>query len=100
MIPKYVVKNVPTKLPITSTVLYSFLLYYFNVDNIWWGIFITLYSIYWIVSVYAIIKQEGIDVFKKWEEEEGMNIIGIKSRFQQRMDDALKAREEAKSKKV
>ena len=59
---KLVITNVPTRYPINSTILYSFLLYYFNVDGLYWGIFITLFSIYWILVIIVKSNEVNIDL--------------------------------------
>lgn len=58
-----VITNIPIKLPLQSTILYSFLLYYFEADRLWWGVFITCYSIIWIVAIISLFNQEKIDLF-------------------------------------
>ena len=83
-----VISNVPSKFPITSTVLYSFLLHYFNVDNIWWGIFITLYSIYWILALYLVFTQERVDLF----DEKETNKTSAKSKFLDKLEQLSKER--------
>lgn len=60
-----VISNLPVKLPISNTILYCFLLYYFNVDNLWWGIFITVFSVYWIFVAFAVFSwQEEVNIFE------------------------------------
>ena len=59
---RFVISNTPVKFPIQSTILYTFLLYHFQVSGIWWGIFITLYSIYWIIAIVAKWNEESIDL--------------------------------------
>ena len=59
---KLVIKNTPTELPINSTVLYTFLMWYFKVDNLFWGIFICCVGFYWIFAIKAINKEERIDL--------------------------------------
>jgi hypothetical protein len=57
----FVIANTPVKLPIQSTILYTFLLYHFQVSGIWWGVFITLYSLLWIIVIVAKWNEEQID---------------------------------------
>lgn len=65
-----VIKNIPARLPISTTVLYSFLMYYFNVDNLWWGVFITVFVIYWAISIWIVYAQEKIDLFEEKEQSD------------------------------
>ena len=58
---RFVIANTPVKLPIQSTILYTFLLYHFQVSGIWWGVFITLYSLLWIIAIVAKWNEEKID---------------------------------------
>ena len=74
-----VIKNIPNKLPLTSTVLYTFLLYYFDVNGIVWGIFGTIYAIYWILVIVIIYNQERIDLFNEEETKD------VKPTFKERL---------------
>lgn len=74
----YVIINYPVKFPIQSTILYAFLLYHFNLSGIWWGIFITLYSIYWVVAIAIKWNEERIDL-----NEEKPSLI--KKKFAERL---------------
>ena len=57
-------KNFPSKLPVTSTIAVYLLLDKFNVPGWTWGIVGTIYAIVWVASIYGIIKQESVDIFK------------------------------------
>lgn len=65
---KFVITSTPTKLPVVSTILFTFLLYYFNVPMIVWGIYITLAIIYWVVVLIIIKDETYIDINKDWKE--------------------------------
>jgi hypothetical protein len=56
----YVVKNLPIRLPFQSTILYSFLLYHFHANGLIWGIFITLFVIYWILAIIVKLSEDGV----------------------------------------
>ena len=58
----FVITNAPVKLPFQSTILYSFLLHYFNVDSLYWGIFITFYSILWVVAIVSKYNEIRVDL--------------------------------------
>jgi predicted membrane protein len=58
---RFVIANTPVKLPIQSTILYTFLLHHFQVSGIWWGVFITLFSLLWIIVIVAKWNEEKID---------------------------------------
>ena len=75
---KLVITNVPTRYPINSTILYSFLLYYFNVDDLYWGIFITLFSIYWILVFIVKFNEVNIDL----NENENLSSSNFKEKIQ------------------
>lgn len=81
-----VISNVPIRLPFQSTILYTFLLYHFNVDGLWWGIFITLYSILWIVAIAVKWNEEKIDLDKEDEKSPA------KSKFQQKLNKLMSER--------
>lgn len=57
-----VISNVPIKFPIQSTILYSFLLHYFKVDGLYWGIFISVFSIYWVGAIILKWNEEQINL--------------------------------------
>jgi hypothetical protein len=81
-----VISNLPARLPIASTILYIFLMDYYQVDRLWWGIFITVYGVYWILLIIGLFMQEKVDIFK---EETS---TGKKSKFQQRLEDLAKSK--------
>ncbi len=64
----YVIKNQPTKLPIVGTVLYAFLMDYYNASGFWWGVFIVCFSIIWIICIIALFLQETIDLDKDYSD--------------------------------
>lgn len=75
---KFVITNVPTRYPINSTILYSFLLYYFNVDSLYWGIFITLFSLYWILVFIVKLNEVNIDL----NENKNLSSSNFKEKIQ------------------
>ena len=64
----YVIKNQPTKLPVVGTVLYAFLMDYYNASDFWWGVFIVCFSIIWIICIVALFLQETIDLNKDYSD--------------------------------
>lgn len=74
-----VLANFPIRLPFQSTVLYTFLLYYFNVGSLYWGIFITLFSLYWILVIAVKWNEVKIDL------DDDKNHIYTKSKFAERL---------------
>lgn len=58
------VKNLPARLPITSTAVFYLLMDKFNASPAAWGVGITLVVILWIVCITAICMQEYVDVIK------------------------------------
>lgn len=86
---RFVISNTPVKFPIQSTILYTFLLYHFQVSGIWWGIFITLYSIYWIIAIVAKWNEESIDLNSDKLDEKKK---AVKSKFAQRLQRLMNER--------
>jgi hypothetical protein len=87
---RFVIINTPVKLPFQSTILYTFLLYHFQVSGIWWGIFITLYSILWIVAIVAKWSEESIDLSDdKLDNEKKV----VRSKFAERLEKLMKERQ-------
>jgi len=99
-----VIKNTPSKLPILGTVVYTFLMHYYNVSDLWWGIYITLMAILWILVIWIMCNQERIDLFsegaldKVFEDKikDTLNNISDpkkpKSKFQIRLEEMARER--------
>ena len=86
---RFVISNTPVKLPFQSTILYTFLLHHFQVSGIWWGIFITLYSIYWIIAIVAKWNEESIDLNSDKLNEKKK---AVESKFAQRLQKIMNER--------
>lgn len=84
---KTVLANFPVRLPVQSTILYTFLLHYFNVDSMYWGIFITLYSLYWILIIAVKWSEERIDL------DDDKKITAGKSKFAERLAEIVRERD-------
>ena len=85
---RFVIANTPVKLPIQSTILYTFLLHHFQVSGIWWGVFITLYSLLWIIVIVAKWNEEKID-FNDEKIDDDKKVVRSKfaERLQKLMDE-------------
>ncbi len=59
--------NLPTRLPLGSTVLYCTVLDYWNAPQWLWGAFGVLYGIIWMVSLYDISREQKVDLLKNDE---------------------------------
>lgn len=88
---RFVITNTPIKFPVNSTILYSFLLYHFNVSGIWWGIFITLYSIYWILAFVIAWNEVKIDLN---DDKSSIKNEVKKSLFAQRLEKIINDRKQ------
>jgi hypothetical protein len=86
--------SIATVLPVQNSALAYFIMDYYKAPEFVWGIIITLFSIIWIACIYEMATEERIDVF---EEEEKLLKTPIKnSRWMQRLEEVMKAKEEAK----
>lgn len=65
-----VIRNIPARVPVANTILYSFLLYYFKVSQLWVGIFIAVYSIYWIICILLVFTEDRVDITEFFKPEE------------------------------
>jgi len=83
---RFVISNIPIKLPFQSTILYTFLLYYFQVSGIFWGIFITIYTIYWIIAIIAKIMENKIDLNSTDLDEIDEKNKVIRAKFGQKLE--------------
>lgn len=79
----YVVKNIPARIPLNSTILYTFLLYYFEVDRLIWGIYICLMIAYWALNIAALFIQERVDIFEEKPEKQN-------NKFKNRLEEYMK----------
>lgn len=79
-------KNSYARLPLHTTILYTFLLHHFDCPQWAWTLFIVFYSFLWIVMLYKLFTQECIDIFNSKE----VNVK--KSVFQDRLDNYLSSR--------
>lgn len=86
---RFVITNTPVRLPIQSTILYTFLLYHFQVSGIWWGVFITLYSLIWIIIIVAKWNEEKIDLN---DEEIDNDKKVVRSKFAERLQKLIDER--------
>ena len=83
----FVITNLPVRLPIQSTILYSFLLYYFEAHDVLWGVFITLYSILWIGLIWIKINEIKVDLNATQDEEKK---IVKQSKFKEKLEELIK----------
>ena len=86
---RFVIANTPIRLPLSSTILYSFLLHYFNVSDIWWGVFITVFSIIWILIIRIKLIEEQIDISDLLNKEDPKQSTKPKSKFQERLNELM-----------
>jgi hypothetical protein len=86
---RFVISNTPVKFPLQSTILYTFLLYHFQVSGIYWGIFITLYSLLWIIAIIAKWNEERIDLNSDKLDEKKK---AVESKFAQRLQKIINER--------
>ncbi|MDB0601103.1 hypothetical protein PL373_08080 [Tenacibaculum maritimum] len=61
---KKVVKNIPVRIPLNSTILHWFLLYYFNAPQWLWTAWIIFALIYWVLVLIIISREEKITIEK------------------------------------
>lgn len=81
-----VISNLPIKLPWMSTVVYSFMLHYFNANGVIIGVFATIYAIYWIIAIIAKWNEKSVDIFEQFEQKKQDSKEKI-SPFQQKLRD-------------
>lgn len=77
--------DLPVRLPINSTILYTFLLYYFNVQPFIWGVFITIFTLYWILCIIGLVIQDQKKIFI----EPSSKKIESKSEWFRRLEETL-----------
>jgi len=55
-------KQLPTKLPLTSTLLAILMMDYYSAPQWVWGVVITLLSVLWVYCLYAIVTDEDVEI--------------------------------------
>lgn len=88
---RYVIKNTPTKLPVSSTLLFIMALDYYHASQIVWGAFIAIYSLNWIASIILILKEEKIDL-NEFSDQGQSNYL----KFKRSLQELIKEREAKK----
>lgn len=81
-----VIKNVPTHLPFTNSLLLSFLLYYFKAPGFIWGVFITIYAIVWIFAIALMITQDHVDLFEDQKDKKSNLVESIGKTLSDRIE--------------
>lgn len=57
-------KNIPPAAPVMATITWWLLLDRIGVGDVAWGVFYTLFGIFWAASIYALYQAEPTDIFK------------------------------------
>ncbi len=78
-----VFRNTPIRLPITQTVLYTFLMDYYHANGLSWGIYLTITVIIWIALIYTKTKEEAIDVENLLQKSTPEQISDFKKKIEE-----------------
>lgn len=96
-------KNLPIRLPFWPTLLAVLSLDYWSAPEWMWGTVICLLAIWWFIALWVVDKEEKIDLMsERWIEidvDTARDDLDKKqkSKFQQRLEEAMKAAQKAKS---
>jgi hypothetical protein len=55
-------KNIPSRLPLSSTVLYWLVLDYYKASPIFWGVFFTVATVLWLAAIVGLFTEERTDI--------------------------------------
>lgn len=92
-------KNLPTRLPISRTILITLALSYWNAPGWLWGVVMTFLGLIWINSLILLFTQEYVDIFEATELAEVRNFVSNgKSKFMQKLQEAMKITHAEKTK--
>lgn len=83
--------NLPSRLPIVTTVVLFIALDHWNASDLVRGIFYTLFAVVWILSIIGIYVGEEVDLFE-FEKDEPRTEAKAKSKFQERLEKLAKER--------
>lgn len=61
---RYVITNTPSRLPIISTVLFTFLMDYYKVNDLWWGFYLVLMGLWWLICIAGKFNESWVDLNK------------------------------------
>lgn len=61
-------KNLPSRLPIGSTMFYLLCLDYFQAPQWLWGVTCTILVVVWIGTIIDLIREESTDIFNEYEQ--------------------------------
>ena len=61
-------KNLPVRLPISTTIVAIMALDYWNANQFLYGGVLTILAIGWIAAIYGICKQKQTDIFDKQDK--------------------------------
>lgn len=84
-------KNLPTKIPVLSTVVYATALDYWNAPQWLWGAVGLLMALAWIGSIIAKVREEEEDIFETTPK------TVAKSKFKDKLKEAMDASNKAKA---
>lgn len=85
----FVISNTPVRLPINGTVLYTFLMWFFQAKDFYWGIYIVFLLILWTACIISINRQQRVDLFADEKDPEQKMPL---SKFQRKMEEIQKQR--------
>lgn len=89
-------KNKPAIIPFWQSITVFLFLSHFDTPGWVWGIVGTLMVIWWIGSLVAVKQQTEIDIFHVSDDPLFIDTPGKKSKFQQKLEDAMKAADVAR----
>jgi len=82
-------KNLPTRFPLQSTILYVMALFYFNAPQWLFGVVGVLLVLMWATWVYSVFEKEKVDVSELLEAGLDEKPEGKKSNFRKLLDEQL-----------
>jgi len=83
----YYIKNQPIRLPISTTALYAFFLYYFKIADLWLGIAIAIGVLWWICVLALWWNQKGVEIDLENLDQATPNKVRLtKSMFQTKLE--------------
>lgn len=85
-------RNLPTKLPLTQSIVIAIAIDYYKAPEWFCGVVITLYVIIWIACIIDFFREKDIIVF---DNNVSVNNDFKKSTFKERLDDYMKKQDNA-----
>lgn len=79
---------IPTRLPLSQTLISVLMMDYYNASGWVWGVVITLILLWWIFAVIRLAHEEDVNPF---DHKITVNVEDVKKSFNDKINDKIKS---------